>query len=249
LFSRTIAWINQSTSDLNDADCVTIVNALNIQAQDLAADWPSIGLINNIYVGTDPGKVPVGSDKAYFLPNSTVAGALGFHDRDPADDPYINVFTSTILGDGGTKFTGAISILVCAGHEMCELGGDPNCDQYSPPMPPAGQYTGYKIALELGDPVEASAYDVTLPGGMNVSLTDYVLPSFFDPNGKAPFDKMQLLQAPFAMLAGGYEILRAPDGSLSQIFAQHEHAGMRARWKMEKKEWVNSRTARRLRNG
>lgn len=105
-------------------------------------------------------------------------------------------------------------------HEILEMLADSTCDQYKD----IGDGSGRQIALEVCDPVEEDHYAQQAQIGdqepQDVPTTNYVLPSYFDPNGTAPFDRMGKLTAPFTMSSGGYQIIREPDGSTQDVFAK-----------------------------
>jgi hypothetical protein len=233
----TVAWINESGGSLSNSDTARIVEALNLQAPAVATAWkltPSSHVVATVHA------VPTGAVKAYFLPSADVANALGYHAVDPQGDPYIRVFVDTILQNGGTALTGPVSVSVCAAHEAAEEAVDPQCASYSQP-----ESNGNEVAIEVGDPVENNSYQVALADGTHVDVTDFAFPSFFDPKGAAPYDQLGLVTSPFELLKGGYEIVKAPSGKVTQVFGQ------------EYPEWRNttrlslgaeaSRTARRLR--
>jgi hypothetical protein len=222
-----IAWINQSQGQLADADAARIVEALNLQAPDLAAGWPGTEIS---HVTATADTVPAGAVKAYWLQNADVAGALGYHDVDPSGDPYIRVFTETILSNGGSALSGAVSISVCSSHEACEEAVDPTCTSTS--TAPNGDVW----ADETADPVESNSYDVTTSDGTVVAVSDFVLPSFFQEAGTAPFDKLSVLTAPFTIAQGGYGIVNN-----KQVFGEEY-----PEWRKTTKEFPASRTYRRL---
>lgn len=226
----TIAWMNQSRLNgeltLSDIDAAKIVEALNIQVPDLLAMWPHLPVINNVFC--ELNAAPAGSIKAYFLPNSDVAEALGYHSVDPQGDPYIRIFTEPVLTNGGTSLRGAISISVCASHEMCEEAVDPTC-QLAARAPNGDQW-----ALETADPVENNCYEVTLADGSKVAVSDFVFPSFFG-NGSGPYDKLGVLVHPFSIAPGGYAVI---DGV--QKFGERYPD-----WKKPGKEFPAARTYRR----
>lgn len=81
-------------------------------------------------------------------------------------------------------------------------------------------------------------------------VSNYVLPSWFDPNGKYPYDRMGLLKAPLTMTAGGYMIVRDAAGNETDVFAQNrrvEHGGFEGKVRADRKRArPDSRLARRL---
>lgn len=195
----TVAWINESQGTLSDADAAKIVEALNLQVPHLQKAWPQVGQLTHVVATTST--VPAGAVKAYFLPNADVAGALGYHDVDPHGDPYIRVFTETVLGAGGTALSGALSISTCASHEACEEACDPGCQST------ATAANGDAWAVEVSDPVESDFYTVTLSDGTQVAVSDFVTPAFFDKSATTGFDYMSIINAPFTIAPGGYAII------------------------------------------
>jgi hypothetical protein len=174
--------------------------------------------------------------KCYFLPDADAAHLLGYHDVDPHGDPYLRVFVDLILQNNGTALSGATSVSAAAAHEAAEAAVDPRCDSYS-----VARTDGTQVALEVADAVENSSYHVTLADGTKVSVTNFVFPSFFQPNGSAPFDQCQLVTAPFQILNGGYEVVRDGSGAVSQRLGDGY-----PEWRHSSKRFEASRTFRRL---
>lgn len=231
-----VVWINQSQGTLADADASRIVAALNLQVPHLTGFWPAAAVTHELLAtGTTP---PAGTPtlvKAYFLPNSDVADALGYHDVDPQGDPYIRVFTEPILTNGGTPLTGSLSISACASHEGCEEAVDPSCSAT------ATAPDGKVWALEDCDPVENDSYDVTLPDGTRVAVSDFVTPAFFGQqtaSGQSAdqYDYMSVLKAPFTLAPGGYAIV-----DNQQVFGETY-----PEWRKDTKKSEAARTYRRL---
>jgi hypothetical protein len=246
--TATVAWINNAypntgqPSALPDADAANIVEALNLQNKDVVATWGAAKQASHVLVAS-AAAAPAGAMLAYFLYNSDVAGALGYHDVDPNGNPYIRVFVETILSNGGTTLTGSLSVSVCAGHEADEEDVDPSCTATAT----AGN--GDTWALEVSDPVESSSYNVTLADGSQIAVSDFVYPSFFDPQGTAPFDHTGVITAPFTIAQGGYAIINnqavygntSGSGQTTSLTASG-YPG----WRWEMKRFPRSRAARRL---
>jgi hypothetical protein len=246
--ATTVAWINNSyphagaATKLPQADAEKIVEALNIQNNDVVAAWGPAKAASHVLVATAPD-APAGAVLAYFLYNADVAGALGYHDVDPSGNPYIRVFVETILSNGGTTLTGSVSVSVCAGHEADEEDVDPSAT-LTATAPNGGVW-----AYEVSDPVESSAYNVTVSDGSQVSVSDFVYPSFFDASGQAPFDFLGVITAPFTIAQGGYAIINNQPVYGSQ--AGHQATTDRAlagypKWRWDMKKFPVSRTARRI---
>lgn len=246
--TATLAWINNSYANpsqptvLPDTDAANIVEALNLQNNDVVAAWGAAKQATHVLVA-NAAAAPAGAVLAYFLYNADVAGALGYHDVDPQGNPYIRVFVETILSNGGTTLTGSLSVSVVAGHEADEEDVDPSCTAT------ATAANGDVWALEVGDPVESSSYNVTLADGSVIAVSDFVYPSFFDPQANAPFDQTGVVSAPFTLAQGGYAIInnqpvygyRAGSGRTTDLRA----AGY-PEWRWETKRFPRSRTARRI---
>ena len=47
-------------------------------------------------------------------------------------------------------------------------------------------------------------YNVSISKKINVQVANYVLPSWFIPGSKGPYDHMNSLNAPFQLSVGGY---------------------------------------------
>jgi hypothetical protein len=243
----TVAWINSSYEVpggnplLLAGDAAKIVEALNIQNQDLVAAWGPAKQAAHV-LAADAGSAPAGAVLAYFLRNADVARALGYHDTDPNGNPYIRVFVETVLNNGGTSLTGNTSVSVCAGHEADEEAVDPSC------VSTATAPNGDVWALEVGDPVESSSYTVTLPDGSQVAVSDFVYPSFFDPQGQSPFDHVGAVNSPFTIAQGGYAIINNQEvfASESGGTTTDRRAAGYPEWRWKMKLFPRSRTARRL---
>jgi hypothetical protein len=194
----TVAWINNSYENpgsdkqLPDDDAAKIIQALNVQNQDMVAAWGPAEQATHVLVD-DAGSAPAGAVLAYFLYNADVAGALGYHATDPNGNPYIRVFVETILSNGGTSLVGSLSVSVCAGHEADEEAADPSCTAT------ATDANGNVWALEVSDPVESSSYNVTISDGSQVAVSNFVYPAFFDTAGQSPFDHLGVIGGPFTI--------------------------------------------------
>jgi hypothetical protein len=132
-------------------------------------------------------------------------------------------------------------------HEVCEEEADPTCDKWAP------MGDGRDVAYEVCDPVEGDHYDQEAKIGEDtrtVPVSNYVLPSWFDPNGRAPYDRMGKLKAPLTMTPGGYMIVRDAAGRETDVFAQNRRVipgGPLGRLRSERKRArPDSRLALRL---
>lgn len=126
-----------------------------------------------------------------------VPGALGFHDVDAQGNSYSEIAVNPSLQNGSDWLTGQYSVVSIVGHEALETIGDPLCNHWVDLDQDA------ETAREMCDAVEADGRHYH---GMD--LTNFLMPSWFNPFGKAPFDDLGLLEAPFSMTPGGYMIVR-----------------------------------------
>lgn len=238
-------WFDIQTG-VGSQNLAAIVQALNVQAPHVSQAWGMGAFVYHVQ-GSDPAKVPATAVKAYLLPNLDVADALGYHDLDPMGTPYIRVGVDIIKDNvaGDWVLGSADGVSAVCSHEACELAVDPSCESWGPTAP-----DGSSVAEESADPVEGYAYSLTVAskatGGTAaaVMVSDFVYPKWFglpNPGNIGSLDVMARVTSAGALGAGGYKIVRAPDGSESEVFGD-----LRPTWKQESKIWPASRTARRV---
>lgn len=239
-----IAVINESTLvSNNDVDtmCKAIQTQLNLH---VLPAW-------NMKAGSvkfypDKTKVPGWAWVVSILDDANVAGALGYHAEDnDVIDAFI--FCKPVLDSGGVVLYDSnnpqnVSVSSVLSHEVCEMVGDRFAGFWSdgPQITAQDGYTYSEYALELCDPVEGDSYSVLVNvNGTNVpvSLSNFVFPSWFNPEAKTPqnlpFDYLNKLTAPFTMTKGGYLIVRQ-SGNTTQVFGERMKE-----WRKEqiKSEW------------
>lgn len=168
-----------------------VAEAITIQlSRDFAPVW-GVGGVSRIVAGG-----PIPPDGYVFaivddLPEAP--GAIAYHSVDGKGVPvaYLALNTCQTLAD----VSSAIS------HEVLETAGDPGANRW------ADGGDGYEYALELCDAVESNLYTITTTNGVEVSVSDFLLPPFFGgQNGCLDF--MGVCPAPFATASGGYQIRR-----------------------------------------
>ena len=141
--------------------------------------------------------------------SSTIQGAAGYH-----TDDAIYCFRDGLPDLDG----GAFAFSVIISHEIFETLGDPGANRW------ALATDGKLYAVELCDAVEGYCW----PSPVNqVALSDFVLPSFFDPDASAPYSMQNKARAPFQTAADNgadYQIVMA-SGSEAQVTA------IRGSWK------------------
>jgi hypothetical protein len=60
------------------------------------------------------------------------------------------------------------------------------------------------ILMEICDPVIDNYYNITSSQGTAVQLANYILPTWFIPGAKGPYDRMNTLNTSFQLSSGGY---------------------------------------------
>ncbi len=183
---------NRSTV-LSDAQVQAAIPAFQTAvSRDFAPVWKTDALLTFVPKSGTPAP---GSWILQILDDSTVKGALGFHQVDTTNLPESFVFARTDQQDG-------LNWEVTLTHELFEMLLDPYAlactfDQSS-------DTAGRLIPWEAADAVEADnlAYDVN-----GVKISDFILPAWFDtslaPNS-TKFDFCGHLTAPLSVAPGGY---------------------------------------------
>ena len=206
----TIQLVNKSARpDVTIPWLLSVAAAVTEQLQSFCADY---GLaIWEVVTEPTPGA---------FLMNvsdvSTAPGAEGYHD-DAGDLPEGFAFMLGTLDDGSVTIS----------HECCELVRDQDASGFRL------SDSGIAYADEACDAVE----DRTYKASNGVLLSDYVLPNWYVDGSKGPWDKLNVLTAPFSQTTGGYTIQLA-DG---KVQTQPPSARL-----APKKADPRSRTSRRL---
>ena len=189
----------------------------------------------NIFLGLDPKKLPPSTIAAYLLDDPDVANAGGYHDVDPHGKPYIRVFITPYLDNGGSLMGSADSVLGALTHEMCETVLDADAGDYTQ-MP-----DGRLVSREACDPVQDGAYPIALRTGQKGYVSNFLLPAWFSARSAGPYDYLHRLTAPFTKTTGGYWIVQDSSGNAYDEFGIHV-----PEWKRELKMRTSARLARRL---
>jgi hypothetical protein len=141
---------------------------------------------------TTPGpRVPVPLEAT-----SDVQGAAGYH-----DDGGIHVFRDGVSDE---------ELSVIADHEIKEAAIDPGANRW------ADTGNGGEVALEMCDAVEGFSF---VPPGCEMPVSDFVLPSFFDPSGARPYSHLDKPTGPMITAAdsgANYQIVRRVDENGAQ---------------------------------
>lgn len=191
-----VAIVNQSTLVSNN-EAAKIAAAIQAQvASDFAPAWDRAAA--EVAFFADVKSVPAGTHNVAIVDTIADApqGVLGYHTEDQKGEWGI-VAAKPELDAGAKVLTGDWSVASVLSHEVLELLGDPSCSFWASD----GAQTPSLYCLELCDPVEAPTYEVE-----GVSLSNFVLPNWFDPQATKDFDHLGKLSAPFSLLSGGYVV-------------------------------------------
>jgi hypothetical protein len=187
-----ISVINESTI-LSDADVAPVVIALQKQvSNDFLPVWGVDAELKVIPKSTQP---PTASWWLVLLDDSDQANALGYHDLTTEGLPIGKVFAASDV-KAGTSWS------VTASHELLEMLGDPNVNLTV--FVESSDTAGVLYAYEVCDACEDDSLGYQID---NVLLSDFVYPAWFESfrtDGSAQFDRMNKIQNPFQLLAGGY---------------------------------------------
>lgn len=203
-----------------------MVTALNSLMPQFCKDWV-LPLTTLTFIGK--GKTTTIPLKVYIRDTSDIQGALGYHDQ-TSNVPYGVVFAKTGLQYGPLLYsTTQSTVAQTLAHEVFEILVDLNANLW------ANAANGDMYAYEVGDPVESNAVQVRIQTGMtparagipikqatpiytNVTLSDWVLPAWFDSQERAgPFNHMNTLRTPFTLDRGGYAIVSSR-GNITYTF-------------------------------
>lgn len=220
------AVLNRSTK-LTNAQVCYLVEAVAQQVVDFCARWnlppPAVA-----FYATDIGLPASDIVVCTYVDQLDVDGAIAYHSVDAAGRPVCFMLPPADPLDA-TPLS----------HEILEAIGDATCDRWEK------KPDGSEIAVEVADPVQGDSYTIdthviTPEPVLAIKVSNFVLPSYFDPNGQPPFDAMGVLSAPFGIAPGGYAVVIAPTGNEHDVFGDRAAAA---------KKWLDrgSRLARRLR--
>jgi|SRR5271165_2969179 len=232
-----IAIINESIL-ITNADAKTMADACQKQLTDHVL--PALNMKEG-FCAFYPDKNAIPSNYWIFniLDTPTQAGALGYHTIESSGLIDAFVFAQPVLSNGGVVLYDPtnpqnVSVASVLSHEVVECTADPYTNSYC-------DFKNQSFAYELCDSVQSQSYVINVDG-QNVSVSDFVLSSYFDPEGVAPFNYMNTLHAPFTIAPGGYSIVRSGGPSTeTEVFGDKM-----PEWQREQKKTVFSRFCRRV---
>lgn len=183
-----IAVINRSTL-VSDEHVRKYTEALQKQAIVFAQAWklenPELTFVDSSFVGPLDPQIW----QLVVLDDPDQAGVLGYHEQTDEGMPLGKVFARADSKSGS-------SVSATMSHELLEMLADPDAEEVK-----VGP-NGWQYALEVCDPCEDDAFGYYIDG---VLVSDFVLPSYFQQDGVAPFDQRNHIKQPFQLLSGGYQ--------------------------------------------
>ena len=207
--------VNQSTV-VTDIEVIKMVAALNQIIPAFARDWkmmtvPATIIPNGAPLLTGPSVLNV-----LIIDDTDIPGSAGYHTLYNGT-ATVKIFANTILTAGGvtlyedTRTKATISHVLS--HEVLEALIDPKCIQWQ-----LNPNTGVMYALEIGDPVDGNVKVVRLTDGTRVTVTDWVLPAWYDTqNTIGPYNNLDTLSAPFSLAPAGY-MMTTSGGTVSYVY-------------------------------
>lgn len=214
----TINIIDRSTL-LGDGDFQAMVEACRVQLEQHVAPMWMRGKWNIVVNQPEEVGYPI-----VIVDDADHAGALGYHTESPGGKVWGRVFVKPVLNGGGSMLRGHLSVSAVLSHEVIEAYCDPNVNLW------ADMGNGMMVVYEACDPVQADVYDIVVKGGTAVSVSNFILPNWFDRLVKSgtKLDFMAKLQRPFSMSQGGYMVVRdSKSGEIKNIFGSIEAEGLR----------------------
>jgi hypothetical protein len=190
---RTIVLVDHTVRHRPAAGVIeAVAEALTVQVErDFGPAW-----------GATSVRFTVGGrgDKIHFFDSAHQAGDYGWHIVDAHGLPYAHVFADPSISARSDWLSGDASISSSASHEVLEMLADPAANEYS--------FNGARLlwAREVCDAVQANTYRI-VARGMRVTVSNFVLPAFFNPWADGPYDHLGVLDKPFSLAKGGYAIV------------------------------------------
>lgn len=198
--TEMIVIINKC-SLISDADAQRMTAAVAKQVVEFATDWGMLAV--DVRLGTTESPTAY---NIYLLDDPDQQDALGYHWEGQDGVKRGRVFARPVFDAGGWATTGKLSVSSVLSHEVLESFADPDTNLW------ADALTG-SIAYEVCDPCESNTYQID-----GVTVSDFVLPTWFDVYGKGPYSKCGAAPGPFKLAPGGYYVERGIGDREMQVF-------------------------------
>jgi hypothetical protein len=244
--SQYITFANPQIAIINESNLVSddegdnMTRAMNLVLPQFCKDW-KLPKITAVYIAKNKNTNILW--KVYLRDTTDIDGALGYHEQ--VNNISIGyVFVNVILTYGGvilySKDPSTLTVAQTLCHEIFELLTDSNANLWADDGQGLSLY-----AHESCDPVQSNVVKVvvskkvTTPAkplkmvngkfqssksqtktiNTNVALSDWVLPTWFDPQEtKGPFNYLKTLKKPFQIDDGGY-VIKLKDGNVDYEFS------------------------------
>lgn len=188
-----VVAINRSS--LDDGEATLWVEAYREQIRRVADAWglapPGLALHERRHTEEpDPSIAAL-----YIVETAGDPDAIGYHTAAGRSRfGYVDMTLSRAMDTPSVVF----------GHELYEMFADADCNRW------AGPYAdGTHVAIEICDPVQRDYYTVEaefLGKRAQVMVADFVLPSWFDPDGTGPYAYITPVMRPLEDAIGGYHV-------------------------------------------
>jgi hypothetical protein len=190
-----VAVLNKS-STLDDGEAALWLEAYREQIRRVADAWglsaPGLALYPRSHLEEpDPSVAAL-----YIVDSAGDPNALGYHTASGRSRyGYVDMTLSRAMDTPSVVF----------GHELYELFVDADVNRWAGPYP-----DGSHIPIEVCDPVQRDAYAVEaefMGARDRVLVADFVLPSWFDRDGRGPYAHSTPLMHPLEDAEGGYHLV------------------------------------------
>ena len=210
--TATKVYLINTTTQVTEEQGLAMAECLNQQIIQFCEEW-ALQPYTVIYSASVEPPTTTSTMKIYLTNDSTkvIPGADGYHN--PPDSNGVSVAyvaVNQILSEGSNNDvlmpkTGGIAISKVVSHELLEMAINPSGNKaYATKFNMNGAIITRTIIAEICDPVSELYYNVSSSNGTGVQVANYVLPSWFIPGSKGPYDHMNNLSAPFQLSVGGY---------------------------------------------
>lgn len=184
---QIIYWKNLSTQ-VSDSQVQEVIRAVQVQiTRDFFPHWH----VNAQLEAWDVNRA-YDQWQVVFFDDEAQAESMGYRDLTEAGKPLAKIFVKDSI-DRGSRWS------VTASHEILEMLVDPYCElsAFNQSTPDSGILYAYEIC----DPVESdeTGYDVG-----DIRVSNFVLPSWFQPTAKPSYDYLAQLTAPLTLGRNGY---------------------------------------------
>lgn len=184
---------------------VSILSAINRQLQ---GEFKDAWAVDAFVVSADSDEaLSHYSARISIADNIDDPKALGYHTQLPGNVMWGIVGCKPVIDSGGAIILGGDmtipTVSAVISHEVLELLIDPYCNLWAD----TGERS--EVALEVCDPCEANQYEQKDADGSEVAVSDFVLPSWFNPYGQGATSYTNVTPGPFQIARGGYCIKRA----------------------------------------